>query len=76
MQGNKVRFYREERGLTTRQLAEAVGCDQSLIVRIEHGERTASDDLKTGLAQFFTVPITDIFFQPVDDQQSAEAAAR
>lgn len=36
--GAKIRQFREQAGLTQKQLAEAVGVDQSAVARWENGE--------------------------------------
>jgi transcriptional regulator with XRE-family HTH domain len=44
-------------GLTQRELAMRVGCAQSEISRIEHGERSISVDRLQQLAEALNVPV-------------------
>jgi transcriptional regulator with XRE-family HTH domain len=60
--GNRVREYRQAADKTTREIAEAIGCDHSQLVRLENGQRGVSDEIKVALAEYFHVPITELFY--------------
>ena len=47
-------------GLTQKELAIRVGCAQSEISRIEHGERSISVDRLQQLAEALDVPVADL----------------
>ena len=47
-------------GLTQKELAIRVGCAQSEISRIEHGERSISVDRLQQLAGALNVPVADL----------------
>ena len=72
---NAVRQYREAANESGASLARAVGVSQSLISRIERGERTCPDWLKVRIAERYGVSITDLFFRPADDFKSSVAVA-
>lgn len=54
--GNQVRALREQRGLSKRELADALGVTPPAIYHIEKGIRKPSIDLLVRLADFFDVP--------------------
>ena len=47
-------------GLTQKELAIRVGCAQSEISRIEHGERSISVDRLQQIAEALRVPVADL----------------
>ena len=47
-------------GLTQKELADLIGCAQSEISRIEHGERSISVDRLQQLASALNVPVADL----------------
>ena len=51
---------RVKAGLTQKELAIRVGCAQSEISRIEHGERSISVDRLQQLAEALDVPVADL----------------
>ena len=51
---------RVKAGLTQKYLAIRVGCAQSEISRIEHGERSISVDRLQQLAEALDVPVADL----------------
>lgn len=51
MQANRVRFMREDRGLTQEELAERVGSDKGTISRIESGRRRLTQDWMNRIAR-------------------------
>jgi len=53
---------RRERGLTQRQVAEAVGIRQSAYAMIESGHRHPRKAIEKKLADFFGVTVDELFF--------------
>lgn len=55
---------RRQRGLTQRQVAEAVGIRQSAYAMIESGHRHPRKAIEKRLADFFGVTVDELFFAP------------
>lgn len=55
--GNNIRKMREKTGLSQKQIASFIGVDQSLVSKIETGERTISTDILDRLSALFCCPI-------------------
>lgn len=66
----RLRFVRTDRGLSRRQVAEAVGVHYQTIGYIERGEYSPSLDLTLRLARLFDLPVEALFsldpFPPLD----------
>lgn len=60
---NRIKILRTEKGLTRKELAEAVGVNFQTIGYLERGDYNASLELAFKLAEFFEVPI-DVTFSP------------
>jgi putative transcriptional regulator len=58
---NRIAMLRAERGITRRQLADALGIHYQTIGYLERGEFRPSLYLALRLAQFFEVPVEVIF---------------
>ncbi|HIH73556.1 MAG: Uncharacterized protein XD43_1279 [Thermococcales archaeon 44_46] len=58
---NRLREFREERGLTQEELAKALGVTRQTIIAIEKGRYDPSLRLAFKIAKFFNVKIEDIF---------------
>lgn len=58
--GKNIKTLREEMGLHQANIANFLNVDQSLISKIEKGERTLSSDMLEKLTCLFGVKITDI----------------
>lgn len=56
--GERIKFLRETNNLTQKNVAAFLGVDQSLITRVEKGERTLSVDLVEKLASLFGVHLS------------------
>jgi len=56
----KLQEMRVKAGLTQKDLATRIGCTQSEISRIEHGERSISVDRLQQLAAALDVPAADL----------------
>jgi len=55
-----VRVWREHRGLTQAQLAEAAGITQSMVAMIEGGDRRGTVDTLTVIARSLKVELEDL----------------
>lgn len=58
---NRIAMLRAERGITRRQLADALGIHYQTVGYLERGEFRPSLDLALRLAKFFGVPVEVIF---------------
>lgn len=58
--GEKIKKIREESGFTQKNISNFLGIDQSMISKIESGERNLSSDTLSRLASLFGVNISDI----------------
>jgi transcriptional regulator with XRE-family HTH domain len=70
----KLRFLREQRGLSQRQLSKQLGTAKSYINNLENGERRPSIELVVEIADFFGVS-TDVLIRDeldldADDESS------
>ena len=59
---------RNKQQLSQQDVATAVRTSQSMIARIEAGERCPRTPLKIRLAKFFNVTVEWLFYEQVDDQ--------
>jgi len=60
---NRIKLLRTEKGLSRKELAEAVGVNFQTIGYLERGDYNPSLELAFKLAEFFEVPI-DLAFSP------------
>lgn len=58
--GNKIRFMREQKGLNQTQLGELVGVEQSMIGYIERGIKRPSVELLARIAECLGVKMDDL----------------
>lgn len=58
---NRIAVLRAERGITRRQLAEAVGVHYQTVGYLERGEYSPSLFLALRIAEFFEIPVELIF---------------
>lgn len=63
--GKNIRILRENAGFTQGNLARFMGVDQSLISKIEKGERSLSTDMIEKLASLFGVTVNQLESQEV-----------
>ncbi len=63
--GENIHALRENAGFTQTNLAQFIGVDQSLITRIEKGERSMSVDMLEKLSYLFGVTVNQIEQQPL-----------
>jgi len=69
---NRIALFRAERGVSRRDLAEAVGVNNQTIGYLERGDYKPSLELAMKLAAFFGVPIEMLFsFQPFESVAEA-----
>ena len=64
MLGNNLREFRQAAGLGVTELAKLVGCDKSMISKIEHQKVVPSAKLMVRIANVLGEPVWRIFFQP------------
>jgi DNA-binding XRE family transcriptional regulator len=69
---NRISVLRAERGVSRKELAEAVGVNPQTVGYLERGDYSPSLELGMKIARFFDVPIEMIFafepFQPLTAQ--------
>ncbi|EIA19271.1 helix-turn-helix transcriptional regulator [Listeria fleischmannii] len=61
--GNKIRQFREEKGLSQETLAKRLNTTRQTISRYENGDRKANQDVLFELAKLFNQSV-DAFFPP------------
>lgn len=64
--GRNIKNLREKSGLNQRQVAEFLDLDQSMISKIEKGERNISASLVDKLANLFCFPLSSILYDSED----------
>lgn len=64
--GKNIKVLREKSGLNQKQVAEFLDLDQSMISKIEKGERNISADLIDKLANLFCCPVSSIVYGDKD----------
>lgn len=60
---NILQTAREEKGLTQKEAAKAIGISYSMLVKLENGLRGTSDKTKVKIASFYGLSIQEIFFE-------------
>ena len=73
---NRIAMLRAERGISRRQLADALGVHYQTVGYLERGEFRPSLYLALHLAQYFEVPVEVIFSVDPFPRLGDEAAAR
>ena len=63
--GENIRVLRTNAGFTQGNIAQFMGVDQSLISKVEKGERSLSTDMLERLGALFGVSINQIESQPI-----------
>ena len=71
---NRIKTLRTEKGLSRKDLADAVGVNFQTIGYLERGDYNASLELAFKLAEYFNVPI-DMAFSPRPFKSLAEELA-
>lgn len=60
--GRKLEVLRKAKGVTQAEVAEAIGVSAMAVSLYEKGERIPRDEVKIKLADFFSTPVSSIFF--------------
>jgi putative transcriptional regulator len=69
---NRIALFRAERGVSRRDLAEAVGVNNQTIGYLERGDYKPSLELAMKIAAYFGVPIEMLFsFKPFESVAAA-----
>ena len=75
---NRIAMLRAERGITRRQLADALGVHYQTVGYLERGEYNPSLHLALRIAEFFGLPVETIFstepFPRISDLRSGRTA--
>jgi len=64
---NKVRFYREKKGLTQEQLAKVVGVSRQSIISVEKGQYVCTTILALKIANALKAKVEDLFVLEKND---------
>ncbi|PWW08520.1 DNA-binding XRE family transcriptional regulator [Paenibacillus cellulosilyticus] len=62
--GNRISYIRKHRGITQKQLADALGIDRASLSQIETGRYSPRAETIRKLSDFFQLPIGDLFYNP------------
>ena len=74
---NRIALFRTDRGVSRRELADAVGVNPQTIAFLERGDYKPSLELAMKIAAFFGVPVEMLFsFTPFESVASALARGR
>lgn len=68
---NRLEKLRKDAKLSQQQLADKIGVSQSMIARIEAGERDPRTDMKIKLATLFNVSVEWLFYELLYDQRTS-----
>jgi len=69
---NRIALFRAERGMSRRELAEAIGVNPQTIGYLERGDYSPSLELGMKIARIFDVPVELIFsFEPFESVAQA-----
>lgn len=68
--GEKLRAVRMQRGLTSYQVAEFLGCTKSIINYYENGQKTPTPLTMAALATLYQVSLEDLFFDLVEKEDT------
>ena len=72
MRLNRLKELREEKRLSQKEIAEALGVNEKTVSRWENGESTIKSDKAQALADYFSVPVGYLLGYS-DDRQEAES---
>lgn len=67
--GENIRYLRENAGYTQSSLAQFLNVDQSLVSKIEKGERNLSADMLEKIATLFGVTVRQLESQPIAESK-------
>lgn len=60
--GAQLQDLRNAKGISRKELAEAVGASESAVAMYELGERVPRDEMKCRIASFYGLSIESLFF--------------
>lgn len=60
MIGKKIKYYRLKKGMTTEELAKAIGCTKAAISLYENEKRKPSIDICKNIANALDIPWTEL----------------
>lgn len=58
----KIKEFRENSGYTQKNIADFLGIDQSMVSKIEKGERSLTSDMLDSLSALFGVPVSSFSY--------------
>lgn len=64
---NPIRIWREYRGLTQRQVAEAAGISKPYLSQLESGQRKGATDVLAAVARALNVSLDDVVMSEAED---------
>ncbi len=64
--GNKIKYYREKKNISQKELGELLNTTSQTISRYESGKRGTNQDILFLLAEYFNININD-FFPPISN---------
>lgn len=67
--GTKIKKYRLESNLTQNRVAEFLSMDQSMVAKMEKGERSISSDVLEQLASLFCCSIDSLISEDVEESR-------
>lgn len=68
MQGSRFREWRRQAGLTLQEVADLTGYSESLISKIETGDRVPAPATKVHISRSLGVRVADLFEAPTHDE--------
>lgn len=74
MKNDRMIAKRKEKKMTQGDVAESVGCSQSMVALIEGRKRDPHREIKIKLAEFYGVTVEWLFYEKINDQESLEEA--
>lgn len=68
--GNKIKYYREKKNISQKELGELLNTTSQTISRYESGKRGTNQDILFLLAEYFNININD-FFPPISNNNDS-----
>ncbi len=72
--GEKLKEYRESKGLILRKAAALLDIDQSLISKFEKNERKPTEEQINRIAEFYNIPINEIMIDWLSEKLAENLA--
>lgn len=63
--GDKLKFLREEKGLSVEELAKELDLTRQAVYNYENNMRVPRDEIKVKIAKYFKRSVEEIFFDPI-----------